>query len=146
MRRSARGCRSLRCDDDREKAQCWGGRLAGVECSWSPQIRGPRNCGAYNRTSRIDANNFTMRCPYATARKPKDASKGSGASADFRPEEGRHRADDGISRNIDPVVSRNSNEAIGQCASRLLDDRRRLVSPYTPLQCPHRLSLFSCCS
>ena len=34
------------------------------------------------------------------------------------------------------VVSRNSNEAIGQCASRLLDDPRRLVSPYTPLQCP----------
>jgi len=31
------------------------------------------------------------------------------------------------------VVSRNSNEAIGQCASRLLDDPRRLVSPYTPL-------------
>ena len=28
--------------------------------------------------------------------------EGSGASADFRPEEGRHRADDGISRNIDP--------------------------------------------
>jgi hypothetical protein len=44
------------------------------------------------------------------------------------------------------VVSRNSNEAIGECASRLLDDPRRLVSPYTPLQCPHRLSLFSCCS
>jgi hypothetical protein len=46
----------------------------------------------------------------------------------------------------EPVVSRNSNEAIGQCASRLLDDPRRLVSPYTPLQCPHRFSLFSCCS
>jgi hypothetical protein len=46
----------------------------------------------------------------------------------------------------DPVVSRNSNEAIGECASRLLDDPRRLVSPYTPLQCPHRFSLFSCCS
>jgi hypothetical protein len=30
------------------------------------------------------------------------ARAGSGASADFRPEEGRHRADDGISRNIDP--------------------------------------------
>jgi hypothetical protein len=44
------------------------------------------------------------------------------------------------------VVSRNSNEAIGECASRLLDDPRRLVSPYTPLQCPHRFSLFSCCS
>jgi hypothetical protein len=27
---------------------------------------------------------------------------GSGASADFRPEEGRHRADDGTSRDIDP--------------------------------------------
>jgi hypothetical protein len=47
---------------------------------------------------------------------------------------------------VAPVVSRNSNEAIGQCASRLLDDPRRLVSPYTPLQCPHRFSLFSCCS
>src|SRR5450759_2396445 len=34
----------------------------------------------------------------------------------------------------EPVVSRNSNEAIGQCASRLLDDPRRLVSPYTPLR------------
>jgi len=45
-----------------------------------------------------------------------------------------------------PVVSRNSNEAIGECASRLLDDPRRLVSPYTALQCPHRFSLFSCCS
>ena len=45
-----------------------------------------------------------------------------------------------------PVLSRNSNEAIGRCASRLLDDPRRLVSPYTPLQCPHRFSLFSCCS
>src|SRR5450756_1856154 len=44
------------------------------------------------------------------------------------------------------VVSRNSNEAIGECASRLLDDPRRLVSPYTSLQCPHRFSLFSCCS
>jgi Ca2+-transporting ATPase len=44
------------------------------------------------------------------------------------------------------VVSRNSNEAIGECASRLLDDSRRLVSRYTPLQCPHRFSLFSCCS
>ena len=31
-----------------------------------------------------------------------DRQDGSGASADFRPEEGRHRADDGISRNIDP--------------------------------------------
>jgi hypothetical protein len=47
---------------------------------------------------------------------------------------------------IEVVVSRNSNEAIGQCASRLLDDPRRLVSPYTALQCPHRFSLFSCCS
>jgi hypothetical protein len=35
-------------------------------------------------------------------------------------------------------VSRNSNDAIGECASRLLDDPPRLVSPYTPLQCPHR--------
>jgi hypothetical protein len=44
------------------------------------------------------------------------------------------------------VVSRNSNDTIGQCASRLLDDPPRLVSPYTALQCPHRFSLFSCCS
>jgi hypothetical protein len=52
----------------------------------------------------------------------------------------------GASADNSPVVSRNSNEAIGECASRLLDDPRRLVSPYTPLQCPHRFSLFSCCS
>jgi transposase-like protein len=47
---------------------------------------------------------------------------------------------------LDGVVSRNSNEAIGQCAGRLLDEPPRLVSPSTPLQCPHRFSLFSCCS
>src|SRR5216683_5601169 len=45
-----------------------------------------------------------------------------------------------------PVVSRNSNDAIGESASRLLDDARWLVSRYTALQCSHRFSLFSCCS
>src|SRR5450756_1703782 len=44
------------------------------------------------------------------------------------------------------VVSKNSNDAIGECASRPLDDARWLVSRYTSLQCPHRFSLFSCCS
>jgi len=43
------------------------------------------------------------------------------------------------------VVSRNSNDAIGECASRLLDDARLLISRYTAPQCP-RFSLFSCCS
>jgi hypothetical protein len=47
---------------------------------------------------------------------------------------------------MDPVVSRNSNESIGECASRLLDDARLLISRYTAPQCPHRFSLFSCCS
>jgi hypothetical protein len=44
------------------------------------------------------------------------------------------------------VVSRNSSDAIGERASRLLDDARWLVSRYTALQCPHRFHLFSCCS
>jgi hypothetical protein len=53
-----------------------------------------------------------------------------GSSYDLR----FHRALHRTATILEPVVSRNSNEAIGQCASRLLDDPRRLVSPYTPLR------------
>jgi hypothetical protein len=48
-------------------------------------------------------------------------------------------------KNPAAVVSKNSNDAFGECASRLLDNARWLVCRYTALQCP-RFSLFSCCS